>query len=154
MNRKEVKPVSSLAIVNTVAAILNLGEFGKVENFFNKAVSTLRREIETAERSKKNAEHNHSIALATYQEQLEDAEATVEDAFTNVNIDKLQTNEMQREYLEVYFSNIDRAEEKKIVIENKIKTATEAYEEQIKELNEQIDVRLVRLSRLTIGAKQ
>lgn len=154
MNRKEVKPVSSLAIVNTVAAILNLGEFGKVENFFNKAVGTLRREIETAERSKKNAEHNHSIALATYQEQLEDAEATVEDAFTNVNIDKLQTNEMQREYLEVYFSNIDRAEEKKIVIENKIKTTTEAYEEQIKELNEQIDVRLVRLSRLTIGAKQ
>ena len=153
MDKKEIKPVSDLAIVNTICAKLNLGDFGKVQNFFDKTISTLKREVETAERSKKNEQHNTETKLADLKEELEDAQSSVEDAYSNVDPENLKTNEAQRSYMETYLAGIDFAEAIVLGIEKRIESVQEASSKVIENLDKQITVRQTRITRLTKGIK-
>ena len=150
---KEIKPASDLAIVNTICAKLNLGDFGKVQNFFDKTVSTLKREVETAERSKKNELHNLETKLSGLKEELEDAQDSVEDAYTNLDPANLKTNEAQRIYMETYLASIDSAESVVLGLEKNIERVQEASDKVIENLDKQIAVRQTRIDRLTKGVK-
>ena len=142
---------SKFAIVNAVVIALNLGDYGKIENFVQKTAKTLEREIDTLGRSIKNAEHNYASDLAQDSEKLEDAQQYVEDSYTNLNPDKLKTNEAQRGYMETYLSAIDLAEGRVLGIEKSMEKKKEVQKDLIKELNEQIAVRKKRINRLTKG---
>ena len=122
-----------------------------IESFIQKTAKTLERENDTLNRSIKNAEHNHLSDLAQDKEKLEDAQQYVEDAYTNLNPDKLKTNESQREHMETYLTSISRAEGKVLGIEEAMKKKLEVHLELIKELKAQIAVRKKRVSRLTKG---
>jgi prefoldin subunit 5 len=146
-----IKPVSQFEIVNKIAAMLNLGDYGKVENFISKTVKTLEREVDTLERSKKNQEHNFSTSLATLKEELEDAQMPLDETYANVDPKDLATNEMQRSFMETYLSRIDIAEAKVVGIEKKIEDATEASAKIIEDLDKEIAVRNKRISMLSKG---
>jgi prefoldin subunit 5 len=146
-----IKPVSQFEIVNKIAAMLNLGDYGKVENFISKTVKTLEREVDTLERSKKNQEHNFSTSLATLKEELEDAQMSLDETYANVDPKDLATNEMQRSFMETYLSRIDIAEAKVVGIEKKIEDATEASAKIIEDLDKEIAVRNKRISMLSKG---
>ena len=152
-NKKEIKPVSQFEIVNKVAAMLNLGDFGKIENFVEKTVSTLKREIETCERSKKNELHNLESKMAGLKEELEDAESAVEEAYTNLDPANLKTNEAQRSFMDTYLSRLDAAESVVLGFKEKIKATQDEADEVLKNLDEEIVVRQTRIDRLTKGIK-
>lgn len=153
MDKKEIKPVSQFEIVNKVAAMLNLGDFGKIESFVSKTASTLKREVETCERSKKNELHNLTTAMADLKEKLEDAQDSVEEAYSNLDPANLKTNESQRSYMETYLSNLDSAEALVLGIEKTIELTQEASDKVIEGLDKQIAVRQTRIDRLTKGVK-
>lgn len=153
MDKKEIKPVSQFEIVNKVAAMLNLGDFGKIENFVTKTANTLAREVETAERSKKNELHNLDTKLAALNEELEDAQLSVEEAYSNLDPANLKTNEAQRSFMETYLEALDKAEAVVLGIQENIKRAKEASEKVIENLDKQIAVRQTRINRLTKGVK-
>jgi len=153
MDKKEIKPVSQFEIVNKVAAMLNLGDFGKIENFVTKTANTLAREVETCERSKKNELHNLETKLAALNEQLEDAQLAVEESYSNLDPANLKTNEMQRSFMETYLSSIDSAESVVLGIQKSIEDVKEASDKVIENLDKQITVRQTRIDRLTKGVK-
>jgi hypothetical protein len=153
---KEVKNVvakSQFSIVNEVAVMLNLGDFGKVEGFIRKTAKTLEREIETAERSIVNEKHNTKSKLSSLTEKLEDARQSVEEAYTNLDPELLKTNDTQRKFMETYLSDLDAVEAVVVVIEEEIKEGKEVSAKVIEKLGKEVKVRKTRIARLTKGAK-
>jgi len=153
---KEVKNVvakSQFSIVNEVAVMLNLGDFGKVEGFIRKTAKTLEREIETAERSIVNEKHNTKSKLSSLTERVEDAKQAVEETYTNLDPELLKTNDAQRRFMEQYLGDLDRVEAIVAGIEEEIKDAKEASKKVIEGLAEEIKVRKTRIARLTKGNK-
>jgi len=149
-SKKVLKP-SKFAIVNAVVAALNLGDYGKVENFVQKTARTLEREVDTAERSITNSKHNLKSKLSSLEERLEDAQVAVEEAYTNLDPKDLKTNEEQRKYMDKYLFNIDSAEGYVLGLEEEIEKVKEESEEEIKNLNKQVSIRKQRIARLTKG---
>jgi predicted nucleic acid-binding Zn-ribbon protein len=153
---KEVKNVvakSQFSIVNEVAVMLNLGDFGKVEGFIRKTAKTLEREIETAERSIVNEKHNTKSKLSSLTEKLEDARQSVEEAYTNLDPELLKTNDAQRKFMETYLSDLDAVEAVVAGIEEEIKDAKEVSVKVIEKLGKEVAVRQTRIARLTKGTK-
>jgi F0F1-type ATP synthase membrane subunit b/b' len=144
---------SKFAIVNAVAAMLNLGDFGKVESFIQKTARTLDREIETASRSIANEKHNLKTTLGDMKEKLEDAQQNLEESYTNLDPENLKTNDAQRNYMEIYLGAIDRAESIVEGFEAAIIKAKKTSEESVELLNAEIAIRKKRISRLTKGNK-
>lgn len=146
-----IKPISQFEIVNRIAAILNLGDYGKVENFISKTVNTLKREIETLERSKKNEQHNLASTIATLEEELEDANVSLQETYANVDPKDLTTNEMQRKFMETYLSSIDIAESKVEGIKKKIDKVNEESTKVVEDIDKEIAVRERRITVLSKG---
>ena len=151
-DQKEVAK-SEFAIVNEVAVMLNLGDFGKVESFVRKASSILKREVDTAERSIINEKHNTKSKLDDMQEKLEDAQQSVSETYTNLDPKDLKTNDAQREHAKIYFAALDKAEGVVKGIEDKIAAIKETSDNKVKSLNDEIAVRKTRINRLTKGEK-
>lgn len=147
---KVLKP-SKFAIVNAVVAALNLGDYGKVEGFVMKTAKSLERENETIARSIVNAKHNLKTRISGLEEELEDAQMAVEEAYTNLDPKDLKNNEAQRVHMATYLGAIDRAEGFVLGLDGKIKDAKEASKEEIADLDKQADVRKQRIARLTKG---
>jgi hypothetical protein len=151
MSQQKVLKPSKFAIVNAVVAALNLGDYGKVEGFVMKTAKSLERENETITRSIANAKHNLKTKLSGLEEELEDAQMAVEEAYTNLDPNDLKNNEAQRVHMSKYLTAIDTAEGYVLGLENKIKDAKEVSKDEIKELETQADVRKKRIARLTKG---
>ena len=149
-DQKEVKK-SEYALVNAVVIALNLGDYGKIEGFVKKTAKTLEREVDTAERSIKNEQHNHKSMLSALNEKLEDAQTAVEDTYTNLDPAKLKTNEQQRAFMEIYLELIKEANGLVLTIEKEIEEVCEKSKEIVKELRKQIKIRREVIARLTKG---
>ena len=154
MNTEKKVEKSKFAIVNEVAVIFKLGDFGKVESFIRKTAKTLEREVETANRSIKNERHNLKSELSELGEKLEDAQQSVAEAYTNLDPKDLQTNDAQRKYMETYLDAIDGAELAVKDLEDLTKEKKEDSDKVIKNLQDEIAVRTNRISRLLVGAKE
>ena len=63
----------------------------------------------------------------------------MENAYLEVNIDRIGTNEAQTSYVEVYLDNIDRKAKDVSIIEKRIKTETEENEKELKDLTAQVE---------------
>jgi len=145
---------SRFAIVNEVAALLNLGDFGKVESFVRKTIKKLEREIETADRSIINLKHNAEQELSLLNDKLEDAQQSAKEAYTNLDPKNLATNEAQRNHIEVYLGNAQTAEENVLNVEQEIEAAKKCTAEAIKHLEEEISTRKVIISKVARKAKK
>lgn len=147
----EVKKLSKFAIVNAVVVALNLGDYGKVENFVQRTAKALERESETIDQSITNAKHNLKTELRGLIDDLEDAQTAVEEAYTSIDPKDLKDNAAQRVYKEIYLKAIDTAEGFVLGLEEKIVEARKLSKERIEDLGKQKAVRIKRIARLTKG---
>jgi uncharacterized protein YPO0396 len=145
-----VVPASQFAIVNKVAAMLNLGDYGKVEHFITKVVTKLGREVDNLETSVKNERHILKGKLSKEQENLQDAKETLEETYLNIDPKALKTNADQRAAIEPYLDAINSAEITVKTVEDAIEALTEASNETVKDLKEEIQVRKDRISLITV----
>ena len=153
-NKKtEVKPVSEFYIVNAVAKLANLGDWAKVENFVSKTVKVLESEIVTAERNIVNAKHNATNSMIVLKENLEDAEAELEDTFVSINLSKIQNNKDAASYREDYLSSISKANKVIELAKKDIEVQKIAAEKIIEEYNKEISIRKSYIKSLSKGKK-
>ncbi len=136
-------------IVAKIMAALKLGEEGKIGSFFNKLESDFNREIKAIKHNISGLEFEHEQRLEKLNEQLEDAEKAVEDAWMNVTADKVGTNAAQDSFKHYYLAAITMAEAKVEQIKTNIKDAKGEYKERIEDLNNQIAKYEARLARIT-----
>lgn len=114
----------SLSLYERVLAILKLGDEGKVKSFFEGEVKAAKNEIRKLEANLMQKELAYKLTESNFDEQIEDAEQALEDAYLNVNAESVQTNEARRAYAVKYWANI-QAKEKAL---ERVKAEKEASE--------------------------
>jgi len=135
-------------IVAKIMAALKLGEEGKIGSFFNKLESDFNREIKAIKHNISGLEFEHEQRIEKLNEELEDAEKAVEDAWMNVTADRVATNAAQDSFKHDYLSAITMAEKRVSNIKNDIKDAKGEYKEKLEDLNDQISKYEARLARI------
>lgn len=138
MSKENATPKSKFSLVRAIAAKLNLGEEGKLDNFFGKVVKTLTREMTALKKNLDTKKFNYEQELDELHDKLVDAQDALAGTYESVDVDRIKTNEDQNNYIDVYLANINRATQKVRDIEEQIKTLQEAYEENKKATEEQI----------------
>jgi len=141
---KEVQK-SKFALVNIIMAALNLGDNGKIESFFDRAIKQLKREISHIT-SNFNVTNLADIQAAEdLKSEIEDAQTELDEAYLNIDVTRLDSNSSQDAYREVYFGGIEAAENKFEALTNKlkdlnvnIKDATKTRDESIANLKARI----------------
>lgn len=144
--------LSEFSLVRKISAFLKLGETGKLESFFQRVIKTLSKEISAHKKNLDTLKFNYTQEIEDIDDEIQDAQVAYEESFMKVDIDKIGTNEAQKDFQEVYLANIDT---KALVVENlkkKKEEATQAYDASVKETQEQIDSLTKRVE--AISAKQ
>jgi hypothetical protein len=135
--KSEVVSSSKFAIVRSICALLNLGDEGKLDSFFTKVDKQLKNEITLLKKEMDTKEFISKQTLEELEDKLEDANVSLEEAYLQVDVDKIQTKEDQSIYVENYLENIDRKKTEVISLEDRIKTLKESFEKDvIKDSNE------------------
>lgn len=149
MSKENATPKSKFSLVRAIAAKLNLGEEGKLDNFFAKVVKTLTREMTALKKNLDTRKFNYEQELDELHDKLVDAQDALAGTYESVDVDSIKTNEDQNNYIDVYLNNINRATQKVRDIEERIKNLQEAYEEGKEETEKQIEAINVRIE--TVG---
>ena len=126
---------SKFALVRAIARLLNLGDEGKLESFFERVNKTLKKENTLNTKSLENLKFNHEQKMDELKDKLEDANEALSSAYTNVNVALIQTNGQQEQYVDTYLSNIDQYIE-----------VVQSIEKDTKKIQDQIDSNKKRLS--------
>jgi len=138
-----------LTIVEKIMALLQIGEAGKIQHFFDKQVKTLNREINGLNKNKETLEYNCEQIIDNLKEQLEDAEVELESSYLNVSIADVDTNAKQDEFSDVYWSRVEKAESKVKNIRAEILLNEEKLKEELKSIDAQISERKRRISKIS-----
>jgi len=149
MSKENATPKSKFSLVRAIAAKLNLGEEGKLDNFFAKVVKTLTREMTALKKNLDTRKFNYEQELDELHDKLVDAQDALAGTYESVDVDSIKTNEDQNNYIDVYLNNINRATQKVRDIEARIKNLQETYEEGKEEIEKQIEAINVRIE--TVG---
>jgi len=149
MSKENATPKSKFSLVRAIAAKLNLGEEGKLDNFFAKVVKTLTREMTALKKNLDTRKFNYEQELDELHDKLVDAQDALAGTYESVDVDSIKTNEDQNNYIDVYLNNINRATQKVRDIEARIKNLQETYEECKEEIEKQIEAINVRIE--TVG---
>lgn len=146
MSKENATPKSKFSLVRAIAAKLNLGEEGKLDNFFAKVVKTLTREMTALKKNLDTRKFNYEQELDELHDKLIDAQDALKGTYESVDVDSIKTNEDQNNYIDVYLNNINRATQKVRDIEARIATLQETYEEGKEETEKQIEAIATRIS--------
>ena len=138
----------STGIVARILAFLNITDEGKIGHFINKQINTLKRDIEGLKRNIETLQFNHKIKLQDIDEKIEDATSAFEEAFLNVPIDKVNTNEKQTSFAEEFWKNISEKEEILRALEKQRRELEESFTKAVEDISKQIGVRENRLEKL------
>lgn len=128
-----MKKVSTTAkgFVTRILANLNLTEDQQVTSFVSKVIRTLEKEIKTASSNIAVLQSRLDALHETHEEELEDLQSSLEDAYNNVDVNNIRTHEQQNAYVIPYLSNISAAQ-------RVIKQKEEDYKAQVKAIEEEI----------------
>lgn len=139
---------TATGIVAKVLAWLNITEEGKIVNFFERLRNDLTKEIKKLKRNLEVTRDEYNDKLEVLQEQKQDAEARVDEAYMNVTVENINTNEKASDFTNIYWSNVEYAEKQLEIINSKIEKEKQNRDEAIKGINDQIAERERRLSKI------
>jgi hypothetical protein len=134
------------SISRFVCSFLKLGNGGKVDSFLNRVIKTLKKEIVLLKKNLDTLKFNYEQSLEELNDKLDDAKENLEAAFVEINVDRIATNESQKDYEEVYLSNIDNKASVVASIEKTIEKAKDSFTADSLEIEEDIKSRENRIS--------
>jgi hypothetical protein len=132
--------VSAMSWASKVLAKLNLSEEGKVGLFGDTLVKDWTKQIRDKKKYIAQLETDLEDMLLEANEKLEDFKEEYEEAFLNVNVNRISTSDARHEYVEDFTDNLVSKKNKVLGQIQKIKDIEESYKENIKEVQEQIDL--------------
>lgn len=144
-----VEVQGKFSLTRKIKALLNLGEEGKLDSFFERIIKTLKKEVAAFEQNAKNEKFKYEELVDGLNDKLEDAQTDLENAYTNVDMTKLETNESQKSYQEVYLNNLDSKALAIKAIEKQLADAKEAHDEVLKGINNNIESLNKRISMIS-----
>jgi predicted nucleic acid-binding Zn-ribbon protein len=137
------------SIVERIVALLQLTDSGKIQHFFDKQIKSLNRDIVALERNITTLTFHHEADLDAAKEKLEDAKVELESAYLNVTIENVDTNAKQDSYSNAYWNGVELAEEKVQTLEARIISKTDAFKDQVKDIEIQIAERKRRVDKIS-----
>jgi len=143
MAKKEetkVEKVSTITWAEKVLAKLNLSDKGKIGLFGDKLNSEWSKQIRNKKREIEVLNTQMEDELIEASEKLQDIKEDYLDAFLNVNTSKIETSDARTAYVESFTQNLVYKKNAILAQEQEIKDIKSSYEEDIKELQEQIDL--------------
>lgn len=143
MAKKEeakVEKVSTITWAEKVLAKLNLSDKGKIGLFGDKLNSEWSKQIRNKKREIEVLNTQMEDELIEANEKLVDMKEDYLDAFLNVNTSKIETSDARTAYVESFTQNLVYKKNAILAQEQEIKDIKSSYEEDIKELQEQIDL--------------
>ena len=132
--------VSAMSWASKVLAKLNLSEEGKVGLFGDTLVKDWTKQIRDKKKYISQLETDMEDMLLEANEKLEDFKEEYEEAFLAVNVNRISTSDARHEYVEDFTDNLVSKKNKVLGQIQKIKDIEESYKENIKEVQEQIDL--------------
>lgn len=126
-------------LVDKILAVLKLDDNGKITKFFDKEIKKFTQAIKALQQNLKTMELQHEIEVDELNQKIEDATVAVEDAYVNVSIEDLKSNESMESFSEEYWKNITAKEDYLKHHQDKLAKLEENYTEEVKKIQEQID---------------
>jgi protein subunit release factor A len=142
------KTTSKFTLTQKVMAFFKITEDAKVDSFFIGLEKEWQREIKTREHNIKTIEFDYDENLSKLQDQLQDAEQALEDAWVNVNPEKLVTKSAEKDYATQYVAHIENAETEVINIKNAIEYLEKNHAENLQVVKDEISTLQGRLAKL------
>lgn len=135
----EISSNSKFSLVREIAALLKLGEGGKLDSFFYRLEKKLNREISGHEKNLEVEKFNHEQRVIALEDALEDAEAELKDSYKKIDVRLISNNADQNDFVEIYLENIDDHEEAVEKIKANIAAEKDAYLKTVADIQAQID---------------
>lgn len=148
-----VESTSKFSLVREICALMNLGDEGKMDSFFNKTVKKLNKEVSVLTKNLDTNTFNHEQKLDGFVDQLEDANEALKQAYRNVPVSRITTNEDQNSFIDDYLDNIDSKALDVKRIEESRDYVIKAYEEEQEDIQKQIDSLKRRIATISSPAK-
>jgi hypothetical protein len=142
------KTTSKFTLTQKVMAFFKITEDAKVDSFFIGLEKEWNRDIKTREHNIKTVEFEYEEKLSKLQDQLVDAEQALEDAWVNVNPEKLVTKSAEKDYATQYVAHIENAETEVINIKNAIEYLEKNHAENLQVVKDEISTLQGRLAKL------
>jgi uncharacterized protein YgfB (UPF0149 family) len=121
--------------------LFNLGESGVIDSFLTKVKKQLSRDIATLKQNLKIETMKYQHLLEKLNDDLEDAEKALQDAYLKIDTDSLSTNAAQTKYVPNYLEGIGNAKRKVKKIQEEIENLKEDFSEEKKKLYNKIKTR-------------
>jgi len=148
MSTQNTTTKSKFTLTQKVMAFFKITEDAKVDSFFIGLEKEWQREIKTREHNIKTIEFDYEENLSKLQDQLQDAEQALEDAWVNVNPEKLITKSAEKDYAVQYVAHIENAELAVVNIKNAIEKLEQNHSENIQFVKDEIATLQGRLAKL------
>jgi hypothetical protein len=101
-----------LTLVQRIVSFLKQDDKGKVQSFFDAETKNCKVQIKKLDANLKRQELNDEIELDELERKIEDAEQAVDDAYLNVDITRIQTNQDKADFSKYYWDGVISAERK------------------------------------------
>jgi hypothetical protein len=138
----------STGIVAKIVNFLKLGDEGKIGSFFDRLRKNLTKKIEAHERNKSTAKWNYDNKLSGLHDNLTDAKEQLEEAYLNIDVEKIKNNANQEVYEKQYWDIVEAAEAHVERINKEITKEKESFEKAALEYDKQIAELKFRLDRI------
>jgi len=130
-----------LNITKRVKALLNISDEGKINHFYLKQRSQLQKDIKYLKKNLGIMKDQHEDELEKLEEQLEDAQVRVVEAYNGVRVEDVDTNEKAAIFAEKFWATVSTAEENVKSIKDKIEKEKERYNAEVESAKKQIEER-------------
>ena len=137
------------ALVGKIMSILKLDDAGKLSKFFEGEVKSIKNGIKAIEMNKQTAALQHEMALSEIDNQIEDAEEALKDAYTAVTIDDINNNDAMKAFSPKYWGNIEAKEFKLQSLKDNRKAKVEAYDKILEDRNNKIAKQEARIAAIS-----
>jgi prefoldin subunit 5 len=145
-NKPEEK--KEFALVTFIKRVLKLGDEARVESFMDRQVLNLERDIKIAKQNISILKSQLENLEQDRKDKVEDANARVLNAYSNIDVDRLKSNEDQELYANEYWDNISDAEDSLESVEKDFENRKKEIEKSIEEYNEHITSRQNRIDKI------
>tara|TARA_R110000764_G_scaffold64009_2_gene134947 strand:+ start:149 stop:610 length:462 start_codon:yes stop_codon:yes gene_type:complete len=148
-NNEVVVAISKFPIVQKIMETFKLGDGGKLDSFFTRIDKTLSREIAAHEKNIENNKFNSKTVTEGLQDDLEDAEQRLAEAFMAVEPENVDTNQKASGFVDAYLEGISKAEKAVERIEEEIKDEATSLKDKNADLAKQVKLLKRRIASIT-----
>ena len=147
-NNNTTATVEATGLLGKIMKILKLDEAGKIESFLAKERKICEKAIKGLGQNKAAIEFDFNNQKDELNEKIQDAKEAYDNAFTNVTLKDVETNEAMSSFHDKFWQNVERKFNTLRALEEELKDLVKRNEEDLKELKEQVEKYNDRISKL------